>query len=219
MIIDMHVHTRVSLDSPATVEDYCRAIKRFRRYHPFHGIVLTEHRVYHHDEKYKRIAEKYDILIFQGIEVDTNLGHMLLYGITNEFLRRIDISNRRIETSTIVQAINDSGGIAVPAHPFRESVIGVALEEKREEIQGISVIEELNGVNDRSQNEKASRLVFNNGLYGMAGSDAHFSNSHWFLTCATEFYNPIHTVEDLIGELKKGAFRPIVLDNSVMGKF
>ena len=66
MIIDMHVHTKSSLDSPATAEDYCKAIKRFKKYHPFDGIVLTEHRVYNEeeDEEYQNIVFFGKLLIF-----------------------------------------------------------------------------------------------------------------------------------------------------------
>ena len=88
MIIDMHLHTKASLDSPATVEEYCRAARRFRKYHPFDGIVLTEHRFYDEENSYRRIADKYGILIFKGIEMDTDLGHLLVYGVTQKFLKK-----------------------------------------------------------------------------------------------------------------------------------
>jgi predicted metal-dependent phosphoesterase TrpH len=219
MIIDMHVHTLASLDSPAGAEDYCRAICRFREYHPFDGLVLTEHRVFDHHLCYEKISEKYGVLIFKGIELDTDLGHLLLYGITDEFLRRTDISNRRLSGADIVRRIEDCGGIAIPAHPFRESGYGQALEEKRENVSGITAIETLNGVNTAEENQKASALAVQNGLHGIGGSDAHFANHHWFLTCATRFDTPVFNDQDLVSELKNGAFSPIRLDNSVMGTF
>ena len=219
MIIDMHVHTRASLDSPACAEDYCRVIRQFRNHHPFDGIVLTEHRIFDHHRSYQKIAEKYEVLIFKGIELDTDLGHLLLYGISDEFLKHTDISNRRLPAGDIIQRIEACGGIAVPAHPFRESAYGQALEEKRESVSGITVVESLNGVNTAEENQRASALAHRNCLNGIAGSDAHFANHHWFLTCATQFDHRISTDEDLVSELKKGAFSPIRLDNSILGSF
>jgi predicted metal-dependent phosphoesterase TrpH len=144
---------------------------------------------------------------------------MLLYGVTRKFLKKMDISSRRLETKKLVPMIMDYGGIAVPAHPFRESSFGGVLEAKREEIKKVTVIEEFNGVNAKEENKRASLLVSGNGLHGIGGSDAHFANRHWFLTCATKFKNPIKNNEDLVRELKNGAFRPISLDNSVLGEF
>jgi predicted metal-dependent phosphoesterase TrpH len=219
MIIDMHVHTKASLDSPATAEDYCKAIKRFRRHHPFDGFVLTEHRFYDKGDRYEQISDKYEILIFRGIEVDTDLGHLLVYGVTKNFLKRIDVSLLRIKARDVIRVIGDYGGIAVPSHPYRESSYGDTLENNADELSGLSAIETYNGSNTQMENDKASKLATQKGLYGIGGSDAHYVNAHWFLTCATEFDNPIHTDEDLVRELKKGHYGPIILDNSGMKRF
>lgn len=219
MIIDMHVHTKLSGDSSATAEEYCRAIEKFRHHHPLDGIVLTEHRMYHPNEAYEEIAEKCGILIFQGIEVDADFGHLLLYGITDEFLSAIDISERHLSSEKVIHTITDCGGIAIPSHPFRESGYGSALAAQTEALNGITVIEELNGTNTTEQNRKAIDLIGKNGLRGIGGSDAHYANKHWFLSCATAFNNPVHTMADLLKELRKGDFEPITLDNTVLGDF
>lgn len=219
MIIDMHVHTAVSLDANATVEDYCQVIQRFRKFHPFHGIVLTEHRQMKPNPEYQRLSERYDVLIFQGVEIDANLGHMLLYGITDEFLEKIDITRRGLKEQQVLETIEGCGGIAIPSHPFRGSAFGAALETGQDSVKGIKIVEELNGANFSGENELASRLVARNGLKGIGGSDGHYVDKQWFLTCATEFFNPIETMEDMVSELYAGNFRPILLDNSVLGDF
>ena len=219
MIIDMHVHTKASLDSPATAEDYCKAIKRFRKYHPFDGIVLTEHRFYDTEDTYQRISDKYQIFIFRGIEVDTDLGHLLVYGVSKKFLKKIDVSLLRLKAKDVIRSIGDYGGIAIPSHPYRESSYGDAIMDNAEEINGISAIEAYNGSNTPEQNDKASKLAIKRKLNCIGGSDAHYVNAHWFLTCATEFDNAFTTDEDMVIQLKKGQYRPIILDNSVMKKF
>jgi predicted metal-dependent phosphoesterase TrpH len=219
MIIDMHVHTQASLDSPASVEDYCRAAHRFRKHNPFDGIVFTEHRFFDKENDYRPIADKYELLIFQGIEVDTDLGHLLVYGVTKRFLKKIDVSQLRIKADEVIRAIGDYGGIAVPSHPFRESSYGETMESGIGSLEGISVIEVLNGSSTSEENEKAAKLSSRKGLFGIGGSDAHYVNAHWFLTAATEFENPVLTDEDLVRELKSGKYSPIVLDNSMLKKF
>jgi len=219
MIIDMHVHTSLSGDSSATVEDYCRTIQRYRQYHPFDGIVITEHRLYHQDEAYQRIAEEYGVVVLHGAEVNSDLGHLLLYGVTDRFLGKIDITRLALKSRDVISAMMDCGGMAVPAHPFRESSYGKALTRGEETLNDITVIEERNGSNTADQNSRATSLVARNGLKGIGGSDAHYVNRHWFLNCATEFDNPVHTIDDLVTELRSGSFRPITLDRSPMGEF
>jgi len=219
MIFDMHVHTKLSGDSSATVEDYCRAIQRYRAFYPFDGIVITEHRMYRGPEAYKQIGEKYGVVILQGIEVNADLGHLLLYGVTDRFLNRFDISSLRLESRAVIEAMDAYGGIAVPAHPFRESRYGKMLGLNEDRLSGITVIEERNGSNTSEQNQKAEELVTENGLKGIGGSDAHYANRHWFLNCATEFDDEIETIEDMVAALRHGSYRPISLNGSVLEDF
>jgi predicted metal-dependent phosphoesterase TrpH len=219
MIIDMHVHTQASRDSSAAVDKYCRLIKRYREYHPFHGLVITEHCLYDQQMPYQKISDQYDVLILQGVEAETNLGHLLLYGITAEFLKQIDVSRRNLNSQVVIKTINDCGGIAIPAHPFRSSIYGRALTKNEIQLDEVSIIEELNGSNSREQNQKAAALIKQTDLRGIGGSDAHYANRDWFLNCATEFENTVHTSEDLVKELRHGLFRAIHLDGPTSGEF
>ncbi|MFO7964723.1 MAG: hypothetical protein R6U50_12440 [Desulfobacterales bacterium] len=42
-------------------------------------------------------------------------------------------------------------------------------------------------------------------------TDTDYANHHWFLTCATEFENPVYSDDDLAKELESGNFRPVRL--------
>ena len=66
MILDMHVHTQISLDATATVEEYCEAILKYRESFPIDGFVLTEHRVIDRSIDYRKLGDRYGIQIFQG---------------------------------------------------------------------------------------------------------------------------------------------------------
>jgi len=209
MILDMHVHTCISADATATVEEYCRALQAYRKFYPVDGFVLTEHRVFDRSMDYQRLGDRYGLVIFQGVEVDGDLGHILLYGVTAEFLRAVDITDRRLKDQEVLRIIRECGGIGVPAHPFRESVYGKALEGKRDWTAGVEVIEQLNGANTEEQNAKASAVIARDGLRGIGGSDAHYVN--WFLQCATVFERRVETIEELAQELAAGRFAPMRL--------
>ncbi len=209
MILDMHVHTQVSRDATATVEEYCEAIVKYRESFPIDGFVLTEHRVIDRSFDYRRLGDKYGVQIFQGVEVDGDYGHILLYGVTDECLRYIDITNRRLNDRDVIHIAKECGGIAVPAHPFRESLHGKALEAKREWTAGVEIIEQFNGANTEAQNAKASAIVARDGIRGIGGSDAHYVN--WFLQCATRFEQRVETMPALVEELRAGRFAPLQL--------
>jgi predicted metal-dependent phosphoesterase TrpH len=209
MILDMHVHTQISRDATATVEEYCAAILKYREHFPLDGFVLTEHRVIDRSIDYRKLGDRYGIQIFQGVEVDGDFGHILLYGVTDACLRHIDLANRRLNDREVVHIMKECGGIAIPAHPFRESVHGKALEEKRDWVAGIEIIEQLNGANSEVQNAKATAIVARNGLRGIGGSDAHYVN--WFLKCATVFERQVETMQAVVEELYAGRFAPVQL--------
>jgi predicted metal-dependent phosphoesterase TrpH len=209
MILDMHVHTQISRDATATAEEYCEAVVKYREILPIDGFVLTEHRVIDRSIDYRKLGDTYGVQIFQGIEVDGDFGHILLYGVTDECLRYIDITNRRLNDCEVVRIMKECGGIAIPAHPFRESLHGKALEAKKEWVAGVEIIEQLNGANTEAQNAKASAVIARDGLRGIGGSDAHYVN--WFLKCATAFEQQVETIHALVEELYAGRFTPIRL--------
>jgi predicted metal-dependent phosphoesterase TrpH len=181
--------------------------------------VITEHCIFDQQGTYQKIGDLFDVLILQGVEVDTNLGHLLLYGITEKFLKQVDVSRRNLNSQKVIKIINDCGGIAIPAHPFRNSLYGRALTKREINSDEISIIEELNGSNSGEQNKKATALIERTNLRGIGGSDAHYVNRGWFLNCATEFEKPIYSIQDLVKELRHGHFRAISIDSSALGEF
>jgi predicted metal-dependent phosphoesterase TrpH len=209
MILDMHVHTQVSRDATATVEEYCAALVKYRATFPIDGFVLTEHRVIDRSIDYRQLGEKYSVQIFQGVEADGDFGHILLYGVTAESLRYIDLDNRRLNDREVIRIMRECGGIAIPAHPFRESLHGKALEERRDWVADIEIIEQLNGANTATQNARASSIVARDNLRGIGGSDAHYVS--WFLTCATAFERHVETMQELVEELYAGRFSALQL--------
>lgn len=217
MLVDLHVHTLLSSDSSIAPEQYIETAANAPR--RLDAICFTEHRFFpldpDLDRRYAELSEKSGILILKGTEADTNLGHLLLYGITREVLRRFDLSARMLKSEPLIEVIHGEGGIAIPAHPFRDSGFGPRLDDLlARHGPALGVIESLNGQNSPRENEDAITAAEKLGLVGVGGSDAHFSTAKWFLTCATELEREIRDIEGLCAELRAGRARPFRFDGA-----
>lgn len=211
VILDMHVHTVASDDSTATISGYIDLILAYRRFHPLDGFVLTEHRTYTPGLDLRRYWDDYGVLILQGIEMDTNLGHLLVYGINERVLERFDLTRRMHDGRHIIAELESLGAVAVPSHPFRESVFGNTIERNIAEVAGVRILERYNGQNNDKQNEHADALCTRHTLRGLGGSDAHYVHPSWFLTCATAFDDTVMSSADLVETLHYGNYRPVTL--------
>jgi predicted metal-dependent phosphoesterase TrpH len=211
MLIDLHVHTKLSSDSNVAPETYLEAIARHPT--PLGAICFTEHRLYPTDAEtdrlYGELSERFGVRIFKGIEADTNLGHLLVFGVTAELRRRFDLDGRMLRAEHMMEVVHHEGGIAIPAHPFRDSGYGTRLDDLLAKIgPALSAIEAINGQNSHNQNTDAIAAAEKLGLTAVGGSDAHFPTGNWFLTCATELEREVTTVEELCVELRAGRARP-----------
>ena len=166
-------------------------------------------------QRYAELTEQYGVLIFKGIEADTNLGHLLLFGVTREVIRRFDLSSRMLKSDNLIEVVHGEGGVAIPAHPFRDSGFGPQLDDLlARHGSALGVIEALNGQNSPRENEAALVAAEKLGLVGVGGSDAHFASAKWFLTCATELERQVSDIEGLCAELRAGRARPFRFEDA-----
>ena len=91
MILDLHSHSIVSDDGRAKVENYCQWIER--RKLPLDGLVLTEHRQFDAVSDYRALEDKFGLLILKASEVETEYGHVLVFGV-NDDLRAAVVLNQ-----------------------------------------------------------------------------------------------------------------------------
>lgn len=211
MLVDLHVHTKLSADSNVAPEQYLEAIAKNAI--PLGAICFTEHRLFPTDDEldrvYTELSQRFGVRIFKGVEADTNLGHLLIFGVTHEFRRRFDLDSRMLRAEQVIEVVHGEGGIAIPAHPFRDSGYGVRLDDLLAKVgPALSAIEAVNGQNSAAQNAEALALAEKLGLTPLGGSDAHFATANWFLTCATELDREVESVEHLCAELRAGRARP-----------
>ena len=210
MLIDLHCHTwPLSDDSFLSADDLIDAAKAAG----LDGVCLTEHDFFWEGERVQALAEKHNFLVIPGAELNTEDGHMLVFG-----LERYVYGMHRIQE--LAGLVEEAGGAIIAAHPYRRQLpFQVAGEAAYREALARAAcnpayryacaIEDLNGRGSPLENRFAAELRARLGLPGCGGSDAH--DRAGVGRCATSFQRPISGLSDLIGELRAGRFGTVDL--------
>jgi predicted metal-dependent phosphoesterase TrpH len=207
MILDLHLHSDASDDSRAPVEAYLTWLTKKRAERPLDGIVLTEHRHFDLRRDLRALEDRYGIRILRGAEIETDYGHMLVFGVTADIVRHVDFTDVRLPAREVVRGIARMGGIVLPCHPGRPNVGLCAHYERKPPLEGVVAVEALNGGSKKGENERVGDLMRRHGYHGTGGSDAHLVS--FVGLCATEFENPIGDEADLVRELSAGHYRAV----------
>lgn len=210
MLIDLHCHTwPLSDDSFLSPDDLIAGAKAAG----LDGVCLTEHDFFWEAERVQALAEKHDFLVLPGVELNTEDGHVLVFG-----LERYVYGMHRLQE--LARLVEEAGGAIVAAHPYRRQLPfqvkdEAAYQEALARAAGnpayrcVCGIEEINGRGSALENRFAAELRARLGLPGCAGSDAH--DRAGVACCATRFERPIGGLRDLIGELRAGRFGTVDL--------
>jgi len=112
MIIDLHVHTKTySRCSEISVEQAVSVAKE----RGLDGLCLMEHDAIWPQSEIEKLRQRFDYLILRGMEVETNYGHILVFGLEDFHREMKDIERLR---SIVVR----EKAIMIAAHPFRTPV-------------------------------------------------------------------------------------------------
>ncbi len=218
--LDLHVHsTDGSDDAGGSVEGYLKwiAARREQGYR-IDGFVLTEHRNFDPSLDYSELAERYDTIVLRGVEVETDIGHVLVYGVTEEFTRHFDLTNVALPYEEVFRVAWETGGVAVGAHAGRPRIGAVDhVEERGVTLEGVRIIEALNGGSSDFENARAHDLAVERGLREIGASDSHFVSA--LGRCLTRFEGDVRRIEDLVERLRDPAagFVPVRLEETVPG--
>ena len=205
MIIDLHAHSTKSDDGRAKVENYCKWIKT--RELPLDGFVLTEHRQFDDESDYSPLGAEYGLLILKGSEVETEYGHVLVFGVTPELVQEFDFASISLPLANVIEACDKHNAVAGPCHPGRPRVGMAAHLEEYGVPEGVKIVEIYNGGSRNNEDEIACSLADEQGYAGIGGSDAHIV-SH-IGRCATRFNQDIHSMQDLVEALQNNAFEAV----------
>ena len=205
MILDLHAHSIKSDDGRAKVQNYCQWISA--KNIPIDGFVLTEHRQFDDESDYSALGEKFGLTILKGAEVETEYGHVLVFGVTQALQQAFDFTNIHLTLADVISACDDHGAIAIPCHPGRKRVGMSAHLEEFGVPDGVTVVEVYNGGSRDSEDQVSIDMAAKLGYQGIGGSDAHIV-SH-IGRCGTRFEKPIHSERELVDALHQGAFEAI----------
>ena len=211
MLIDLHNHTWPrSHDSVLDPEDLVVRAKQLG----LDGICLTEHDNVWNPAEAAAIAEKHDFLVIPGVEVSTDDGHILAYGVDKYVFGMHRVGR-------LAEHVKQRGGGLVVAHPYRRAIPWKDDPEVWERALERSVtnpaiphclaLEVLNGRGSERENRFSLEMCARVGLPGTAGTDSH--SSHDIGKVATYFESDrIETWQDLVRELESGRFYAVDME-------
>jgi predicted metal-dependent phosphoesterase TrpH len=207
MILDLHLHSELSDDSRAPVEAYLKLLQRKRAERPLDGIVLTEHRQFDLERDLRELEDRYGLLILNAAEVETDYGHVLVYGVNADILARFDFADVRLPAQEVISEVYRLGGVALPCHPGRPNVGLCAHYESKGPLDGVIAVEALNGGSKKGEDARVQELMRQYGYAGFGGSDSHLVSFVGIV--ATEFDADIRSMDDLVRELRGGRCRAV----------
>lgn len=169
------------------------------------GVCITEHAFTWDPHDFREFARQQSLVLIPGMEVDTEYGHILVFGL-NGYLSGIH------KAEELRRQVTEHGGIMVVAHPFRR------YQEKRKPpytvdeavrlpvFQLVDEVEVANGYCTEKENAFTLEVARRLGFRGTGGSDAHSANGLGLFT--TYFEREFGTLEEFLQEMKAGRFFP-----------
>ena len=216
-LFDMHIHTtKGSSDSNLSPEDMVLEAERLG----FFGICITEHNGPWDRHEFQRFSARHNVVLIRAMEVDTDMGHILAFGL-NSYLPGIS------DARELRKAVDEVGGFIVSAHPFRglldrrpnsrpllykgmPSVPSTVEEAAMHPVFGlVDAVEVANGATSDDENRFALAVARTLGLKATGGSDAH--SMHGIGRCITVFENDVHDGDQFINALRLGSFYSALL--------
>lgn len=208
MLIDLHIHTRTF--SPCSVLDPEEAI-RIAKAKRLDGICFVEHDAIWEEAKIQHLRAVHDFLVLRGIEVSTDHGHIVTFGLEG-------YEDELYRLERLLEQLQEVKGIAIAAHPFRDphylrGGYGMARPTLRPEdacrrhlFQWIKILEVYNGQNSLRENQLSVEVSRQLTLAACAGSDAHTPIEVG--RCVTAFQRPVRNERELIQEIASGRLKP-----------
>jgi predicted metal-dependent phosphoesterase TrpH len=191
MLIDLHCHTKVySACSALTPE----ALVRAARARGLDGVCITEHDALWPIEEIERIGREMDFVVLRGIEVTTEVGHVLAFGMRDHHPAMATLQELRLMA-------RDDGALLYLAHPSRR----YGSLPPDDLAAWFDSVEAQNGTEGVLQNDHAEHLARGMRLPGIGGSDAHSAREVGI--CATEFDKSVCDEVELLAGLRGGAYQ------------
>ncbi len=196
MLIDLHCHTQPlsACSSLAPAE-----LARLARTAGLDAVCLTEHDRLRLADELRALGDVYGPLLLRGMEVTTELGHVLVFGLD-------ELPADGFLAASLRRSVDEAGGLMVLAHPARQGQPAIDL---RTAGHLFDAVEGINGSDSAAQNAAAMRLGAALALPPTGGSDCHSPRE--VATAATQLERTVTNEAELIEELRRGRHRAIDL--------
>jgi hypothetical protein len=193
-LIDLHCHTLPrSTCSQLTADDLVAAAHTTG----LDGICLTEHDRWWPEPDLDALRQRTHFLILSGVELTTDLGHVLAFGLPES-------ASSPIATELAARAA-DYGALLFLAHPARDNLLRL----NRQVIDAFASVEGINGSDSHLKNMAATGIARAFRLPAIAGSDAHTPAE--IGRAATRFHSPITDNASLLAALHSARYEPLSL--------
>lgn len=194
-VLDVHTHGyERSLDSGAsTGAIVARAAER-----GLDGICLTDHNAVCSEADALALSERYEVGVIPGMEVGTDIGHVIVFGLDRFHPELVHIEQlRRICLA--------EGAAMVWAHPMREMSLPRPNWDDLPRL--FEALEVLNGDHTDSVDDYFADLADRLGIGRTGGSDAHSVQAVGRV--ATAFEGRVHDLDGLCNALRGGAYHAL----------
>jgi len=202
MLIDLHCHTRYSHDNNLDPQAFVTLAKQ----RGLDAVCVTEHNSVEASAPVVKLGRQEGLLVLQAVEVTTDRGHILCYGLEDDSWQRLRRTYwTRFED--LEAYASEHAAVLVPAHPFRQwsrNSVGSEIYF----LERIAALEMVNGCNGPDENAAASEAAAQLGLCGTGGSDSHYEDD--VASTATHFESEIATIRELAGALLAETFYPMI---------
>jgi predicted metal-dependent phosphoesterase TrpH len=190
MLFDFHVHTRISPCSDLDLKE----ILKHARSRGLNGVCITDHDTMDIRNFCQEGIQRDGLCIIFGMEYSTAEGDFLIFG-------PFEGVPRGLSAKEILTEVDKSGGVAIAAHPCRKArpTMEYVIKEGY-----CSIVEGINGRNQRHENQMAMSLYQNYPVSFLGGSDSHTLEE--LGSISTLIYGEIRTRSDLINAVKQGNF-------------
>ena len=212
---DLHLHTdQGSGDSVLTPQEMVQEATRIG----LHGVVLTEHEGWSDRSAFRAFAREQELVLIYSLELDTEHGHVLAFGIEEHEAGFRDLR-------VVRQAADRVGGYLVVSHPFRRLFDHRSYsrnllypnaadfpkspeEAARHPIFSlVDDLEVLNGANSEQENRFALEVAHCLGRPGTGGGDAH--SRQGIARGSTRIDGAIRSQADFLEAMRARAYAPI----------
>ncbi|NQW23160.1 MAG: PHP domain-containing protein [SAR202 cluster bacterium] len=216
-LFDLHIHTtKGSSDSSLTPEDLILEADRLG----LRGLCLTEHSGPWDRHEFKKFASLHNVVLIRAMEVETDMGHMLAFGMDS-------YQAGYNKAAQLRKAATAAGGFVVSAHPFRgvlsngssrsRALIYQSIPDPLPEVPEDALdhplfkladaVEVANGGTVDRENDFAMQVAGLLKLPVTGGSDAH--SVHGLGKFLTEFHDEVTNETEFLKALHSKQFHPM----------